>query len=536
MDVFDIREQSWVPVLDGGRTVDVSLREALSRAGEVGGLASSPPTMTIVLLRVLLAVVLDAEGAPRSKREWVERWDAGGFSSAVDEYLDRHRDRFDLFSSDAPFAQAPRIEAPRGETKPSSMLIISEPTGNNVPVFGTRTEADTPTLTPAEAVRWLLHTLAWDVGGIKPGLVDDPQAKAGKGYGNPTGPLGGLGCAYPVGQNLFETLMLNLPILQDGLAPDDAPAWRAEPPGPAWRERSPRGLLDLLTWPSRRIRLVPEATPDGTVVRSLVLGGGDRILGVQADTEPHSLWRFANATRGQEPGWRPRRLPSGRATWEGLDALLAFASASAESELRTSFLLEQIQELRLDGHLDPSYPLSVAVCGCEYGNMSAVVENIVADALPLPVAAFDDPDVRELLLDMATASAKLINDLNSLADDLRRAAGGDPIPWDKGQRPGTLLVPRLDPHVRRVLTGLQRDPDRVDDARRAWFTMARRIARDLADELLRVVPPEARTGRDIEVDNRPARRFNAAIAERDFRIRMNRDLEDFEDDPQQEVG
>lgn len=139
--------------------------------------------------------------------------------------------RFRLFDPVRPFAQAGGLTALTGETKPSTLLVPSIATGNNVPLFSAVTEADDLDLTPAQAALWLLHAQCWDTAAIKTGAVGDPQAaKGNKTTGNPTGPLGQLGVIVPTGRTLYETLLLNTPVLADGLDPADRPQW-------AWPER-----------------------------------------------------------------------------------------------------------------------------------------------------------------------------------------------------------------------------------------------------------------------------------------------------------
>jgi len=235
MPTFDLVREPWVPVLSGGTRVDVSLQDALTRADEWDGLALEEPIQVVALLRqVLLPVVLDALGAPRNATEWSRRWNAGALDGErLAAYLAEHADRFDLFHPEHPFAQVGGLRTAKNESKPASLLLPAAATGNNVPLFSARTEGDPPTLTPAEAARALLAAHCWDTAAIKSGAVGDPEAKAGKTTGNPTGPVGQLGVVIPIGPTLASTLLLNTLILPQGLAIEDRPQWRAEPAVPA---------------------------------------------------------------------------------------------------------------------------------------------------------------------------------------------------------------------------------------------------------------------------------------------------------------
>lgn len=520
---FDLTQRAWVPVLGDRAVREVSLNGALGGAGGIPGLAATPVSMSPALLRYLLAVVLDVFGAPRSRGEWEERWAAGHLDAGrLNAYFDQHRHRFDLFSETAPFAQVADLRTPKDETKPASLLLPAAASGNNVPVFSARTEADSVALSPAEAARWLIHALAWDPAGIKSGAEGDAKAPKGKTYGNPVGPLGQIGVVMPVGRNLFETIMLNLPVLEDGLVPADAPHWRREPMGPTWESREPTGLLDLLTWPSRRVRLIPEDVDGRTVVRSVVLTAGDRMLSIPRD-EPHTLWNATRNPKPDDPPWRPRRHQSGKASWQGLDALLAISDEALDSpNVRSSTLLGQIAGLEADNRIDATYPMNVEIVGYEYGSNSAVFDNLVADTLALPIVALrSNSELRYMLDQIVDEADDLITAVNLLDADLRQAAGGDPTPWNSGQRPGTVLVHRLDPVVRRLLRGLQADPEAIDGARDAWHHHAWRLTRRLGDELLASIGPTAFTGRRVTRVGKTGV-VRASSAESSFRWRVNK--------------
>jgi CRISPR system Cascade subunit CasA len=347
------------------------------------------------------------------------------------------------------------LRTERDDTKPVSLLLPAVAAGNNVPLFSARTEADPPSLTPAEAVRALLSGHCWDTAAFKSGVVGDPTAKAGKTAGNPTGPLGQLGVVVPIGPTLRDTLLLNTPVVSDGLAPDDLPQWRREPATAAWQERPASGLLDLLTWQSRRIRLVPETTGDGTVVvRRVVVAAGDRLTQIPVDVEPHTAWRVNPRPAAGQASVRPVRHVSGRSAWRGMAGLLA-TSVPTDDKVTAPLLLQQISNLRAADHLPPDYPLQVLTVGVQYGNQSAVVEDVIVDQIPLPVVALvADDSVRAVLLEVTRQAEELREAANRLGDDIRAACGADKIPRDRSQRLGDTLVQELTPVVRRLLRGL----------------------------------------------------------------------------------
>jgi CRISPR system Cascade subunit CasA len=505
---FDLIDQPWVPVHRFGKPVLVSLREALVEAHELDELAPPRPTLVPAVLRqVLLPIVIDAFDIPTSEVDWAERWRAGQFDAPqIEGYLDRHRDRFDLFHPEQPFAQVRGLETTKGETKPSSLLIPNIAAGNNVPLFSARLETEAPQLTPAEAVLWLLHTHCWDTAAIKSGASGDPKAKQGKTTGNPTGPLGAFEVVVPIGRSLFETLLLNTPIHPDGRPGHDLPQWRDDPAGPEWQERPPRGLCDLLTWQARRIRLIPEEGPDGPCVREVIVCAGDRLI-ADPDLEPHAAWRRPTRPRANQPARQPQPPRAGRNAWQGLNALLAL-DPPEDGRSETSALLRQAGDLA--DLLGDTYPLRVLTTGVLYGNQRAVVEHIVADLMPLPVAALRQQEgVWERLTEIVEQTARLAWLLNGLDAELRRARGGDALPHGRGQQPEIELIQRLDPQARRLLAGLQAEPHREQHAQWAWQRTASFIVYELAERLLDAVPPSAFAGREDPDGNRVYRPANA---------------------------
>ncbi|GAA4935099.1 type I-E CRISPR-associated protein Cse1/CasA [Streptomyces coeruleoprunus] len=512
----DLVRGDWLITVDvDGAVRTTGLCGVLMGAHTVRRLELPVPTMLAALLRqLLLPVVLDAIGVPRTRQEWAERFRRGRFSDTevtqLAEYLGaRYGDRFRLFDDQRPFAQVAGLEALTGETKSAAQLVPSIASGNNVPLFSSLTEGDDLMLAPDQALLWLLHAHCWDTASIKTGAVGDPQAKNGITTGNPTGPLGQLGVTIPVGQNLFETLMLNTPIRADGLDPVDRPQWAWDerpaslgwksPAGPEWSSRPAGELLDLLTFQARRIRLIPCETDRGLRVRRVIVCAGDRLTQTSA-LDPHTAWSHTTKPKAGKPQQRPRRHASGRSAWEGLGTLLALALPVEGEGPYTSALLRQVGGLSAEDALPGKYQLGVEICGLEYGNQSAVVENAIGDSLPLPVASLlaEDEWLRTAILECVTQADQAGRALDNLNNDLRRASGGDPLPRDKGQRPSSRFLHSLDGTMRRLLTGLRtvgEDDDLLERAQLAWELSVRAAAVREAEALLAAAPPRAIVGR-----------------------------------------
>jgi len=514
---YNLIDEHWIPALGAEGPTEVSIADCLYGAAEIVSLSAANPLETCAILRqVLLPIVMRSQGVPHTDDEWAELFDRGSFDDvALSRYLEEWKDSFDLFDAGHPFAQAVGLRTEKGETKPSSLLVASAPSGNNVPLFAARHDGNPLPLTPQLAARSLLAAQCFDVAGIKTGAVGDEKVRAGKTTGNRTGAAGELGLTIPLGRNLFETLMLNLPVVADGLSGADLPQWERPPMTAEWEVRPALGRLDLLTWQSRRIRLVPETSEDGvTTVSRVVLCAGDRMTRLP-DYEPHTAWRAVKNPSGDQPPNRPIQNIAARTLWRALAPLLATTTnQQAQDDESAPGQLSQVAKLAQRGYLSESFPLQVLTCTVEYGSQNAVIENIATGLIPLPIAALKgDSPVLHLLRDMIRQAEGLRGAANRLDDELRRACGGDPTPWDKGQRIGEVLVHSLTRLLRWTFTQLQHEPDALAEIADGWRERAQDAALDVAEPILNLLPARAFLGRRVERGGAKQSWSRASIAE-----------------------
>lgn len=514
----------WIPVqrLDG--TIEqAGLRRLIRESHNFVGIVAEAPIVDVALLRLVLAVVLDACGAPLSVAEYRDRWSSKGYDSTEwSSYFEHVQPRFELFDEVAPFAQVAALRTGSDQTKSVSELLPHVPSGNNVPLFGVRTDAEPPRLTPAEAARWLLTAHGYDTAGIKPGAVGDPEVKNGK-YTARLAPLGGIGAVVPIGRNLFETLMLNTPIVPGGRSVLGEPWWNKPPTDGTWEIRPAEGVLDLLTFQARRIRLVPTRFDDGEVfVDNIVLTSGDQLVMVP-EFEPHAIWRAPKNPKPDSPSMRPIAHQSNKSAWQGLISLLSLSEPVSPGDEQTSTLLRQLGNLVENDVIPEDYPLQLLTVGVEYGNMQAIVENMISDSLPLSVVALrQDEEVAEFLTELVASVNLIAMAVNGVDRDVRSIYGAEAIPWDKGQRLSAELIHEVDPVVRRILAGLQQDPEKVEGARSIWNVSVRRIASAIVDRRLQTVPLSAHAGR-VEASD-----LRVSTIQTSFRFRLKKALEPFE--------
>ncbi|WP_235001875.1 type I-E CRISPR-associated protein Cse1/CasA [Actinacidiphila paucisporea] len=531
---FDLVSRPWLPVQRrDGTTVELSLRDVFAEAGKLRRLVGDVPTQEFALLRLLLAILHDAVDGPAEIEDWGELWESHDAFSVVPDYLERHRDRFDLLHPHHPFFQVAGLHTEKDEVGPLHRIVADVPNGD--PFFSMR-QPGPDKLSFAEAARWLVHVHAFDVSGIKSGAVGDPRVKGGKGYPQGVGWAGNLGGVFAEGSTLRETLLLNL-IAGDNdflqAEKSDRPAWRRPQCGPEpieadSEELRPSGPRDLYTWQSRRIRL--RATQDG--VTGAVLAYGDALQPHNKHVrEPMTSWR-RSAPQEKKLGWpkvfMPQQHDPARAAWRGLAALLGDQGRQRESpEQRQDAekslapgVVTWLSRLAVDEYLPPLSLIRTRIVGASYGTQQSVIDEIVDDAVVLPVVVLHEerPLYGRAAVDAVADADAAVTALGYLAGNLARAVGSDPGPPTATAR--DLGFATLDGPYRRWLRGLGGSSDPLR-SRGDWQVIVSEAVRDLGRHLLDSAGPAASEGRLSAMPDGKTRWLNDAQADLWFRTRLN---------------
>ncbi|MDA8209844.1 MAG: type I-E CRISPR-associated protein Cse1/CasA, partial [Actinomycetota bacterium] len=477
------------------------------------------PLQYAALHGLVTAILTDAAG-PATDEDWEELFESGGLDAeVVNTYFDTDPAAWDLFDPVRPFMQVANLEPSKAGPRPVGALMPEVAAGNNTPVFSVFTDADTPAITFAEAARRLLATHAFDTAGIKAAASGDPAAVKGKTTGNKVGSLGQIGVIIPVGRTLFETLLLGC--IVGPRRTGDAPAWRRTYSA-EWETRPAEGMLDLLTWQSRRICLFPDQTPEGWRVTGAFVAAGDRFA-VTPRLEPRTAW-WAPKEGDDAEQYRPMRHLQGRAGWRGMAALVSMGHSSGAKYV-TSELLAQAGRLMEEGAcLSFDYPLSAYLVGAIYGVQSAVMDAVVADSIPLPMQALageQGAPLRAVLNEMVASAEAVRRALDGLDNNLREALGGERVPWNQGQHPGEILVSRLSGDATRLLRGLRSSPERGEEGLAAWQAVLNRTAGEIADELIERTYSLTMLGTGVESERPP---MSPAKAEIFFRAALKKAL------------
>lgn len=108
----------WIPARTGdGSIVERGILATLCQAHEIFGISGDLPTQTFALPSLLLAVLHGALRRPKDVDEWDELWPVVMLpADAIEDYLSRHDERFDLFRPQTPFLQTAGLRTAKDET------------------------------------------------------------------------------------------------------------------------------------------------------------------------------------------------------------------------------------------------------------------------------------------------------------------------------------------------------------------------------------------------------------------------------------
>ena len=327
---FNLLDEPWIRVMDDNCQIkEVSLTDALLNAHKYKALKGEMPTQDIVILRLMLAIVhtvfsrVDADGNEAELEEEddaVDRWESLWNNRKIPEkpmreYFEKWHERFWLFHPERPFGQMAGLTY--GTEYGASKLNgeISE-SGNKTRIFSAYSGEQKSHLTYAQAARWLLYVNSFDDTSAKP--TKEGKARAGGKLPSPgAGWLGKLGIVYLNGKNLFETLMLNLVLINnDNVESEEHPLWERDVPPTSERREIPypTNLAELYTLQSRRMLLKREEN----YVIGYYLIGGDFFAKENAFVEPMTVWR--TPSKASDP-YNPKRHDSAKQMWREFSVL-----------------------------------------------------------------------------------------------------------------------------------------------------------------------------------------------------------------------
>ena len=533
---FNLLDEPWIRVMLPDCTIrEVSLLEALTQAHAFSALAGELATQDMAILRVLLAVLhtvfsrTDADGEPypiENEDDALGRWQALWSLRRLPEepiraYLEKWRERFYLFHPERPFYQV--AQATNGTEFTAAKLngAISE-SSNKVRLFPMRAGAEKNRLSYAEAARWLIYLNGFDDTSAKPKQKNLPSPGAGW--------LGKLGLIAAQGENLFETLMLNLTLLDDlnGLWGENRPVWELE--RPRTQERCeipmPDNQAELLTLQSRRLLLQRE----GQWVTGYRLLGGDFFNKVNAYAEQMTLWKHEPGKSSQPPYDQPRRHDPSRQIWREFPAIAGGnPDGDKEANGRIPGVVHWQKTLQYNGALEQTRMARFKIAGVQFGDKDFFVTDAFSDELSfhLNLLAEAGQDWLDKIEAELARTDRVATAVTLLGKNLEKAAGGDGAA--QGEKMKEQFYGRVDMPFRRFLESVDPADDYETKIERLneWRAEEYRIARRLGDEAVAQAGQAAFVGRTLKEKikgKEEERHYSAPEACNQFIRQINREL------------
>lgn len=419
---FNLIDKNWIPCVTlDGRTCELSLREVFARAHELLEVRDTSPLVTASIYRFLLAI-LHRNFGPSNSNEWLDLWQLGHFEMAsLDEYLAKWYDRFDLFHPSRPFYQAGWFKAKK--ESPITRLVFETASGNNPTLFDHTTEHEPRALTASESARALICHQAFAIGG----------GRSDTGYTS-HGPLVGGIIVLLRGTNLFETLLLNLVQYAPGSdhpfpgTVADVPTWeRDEEVKPV--KRKCEGYLDLLTWQSRLIHLLPDGDPENPVVDRVYYGQGETLHG-NLPFDP----QIPYTNRNEKTGWVRIKLSPDRVLWRDSTAMI---NLSSQQKDRPPEACRWISTLVTKGVLDKHLLYHLATFGLASDRAKLLLWR--AETMPIPLSYLVDEELVNQLQDCLAWSEQIGRYLEQALYELAKQL----LCPDDGRKPDQDLIRSL---------------------------------------------------------------------------------------------
>lgn len=531
---FNLLDEKWILVRKSDCTVDeLSLTDALLKSHEYVELAGELPTQNVSILRLMLAVLhtvfsrYSPQGEPSplydsddAADRWKELWNAGRLpEKPIKEYLASVHDRFWLFHPDRPFYQTEAAKIGTEYTASKLNGAVSE-SGNKIRLFCGCTGVQKSELSYSEAARWLLYVNNYDDTSSKPKGKNLPSPGAGW--------LGKLGLITIRGNNLFETLVYNLILLNhkrnfSEVWGPECPAWEPDVPNTAERAEIPMpdNLSELYTLQSRRLWLNRD---DNEKVIGYNLLGGDFFEKVDAFIEPMTVWSKVKGNERAGEKFQPRRHDSSVQMWREF----SYAFETAEGShipgvvLWTKYIKQMLPKSRK--------LISFSIASVQYGDKDFFVNDVFSDSLTFHTDLLTEigEHWRAKITDEIKKCDESAAALRFLAKDIELAAGSSEDTVLKRavvERAREQYYYEIDLPFRNWLERI--DPnweivsEQEEQALREWHETAKRIALRIGQELVESAGTAAIVGRAVKDKNDKERYYSAPDAYRYFKVKLN---------------
>lgn len=508
---FNLIDEKWIRVMDSKCNMSkLSLKEVILDSHKYKALSGELPTQDIAVMRLILAVLhtvysrvdetgndapLDEDYEDAALDRWKALWDKGHFSEkAIGDYFDKWHERFWLFHGERPFFQIKESDMKIVGQKP---LLLSKlngeisKSGNKSNIFSLYSGEEMDRMSYSQAARWLVFLNSFDDTAFKPQGENKNSATVGW--------LGQIGTLYIRGETLFETLMLNLALINnDHIENDQTPIWEKESIHTSERIMIPfpSNLAELYTVQSRRIHLYRNG---GEITHYHILAG-DLFSKENSFEEPMTAWYKDNKSKNVV--FKPKGHEYPTQMWREFSAL--YNKKGSECAGIIIWYKKYLSKI-----LGRKKILKTAIVSIKYDTSSAhKVLNYFSDSLIMHSELLSDlgDDWRNTIELEIEKCSELAKAIGYLAQNLYVASGGSNSKKDKhyNEIPGNAqaqLYYRLDIPFREWLRSV--DPECEDgkqrfEKQREWQDVAKEIANNYAKELVSKTDDTALVGHMID--------------------------------------
>lgn len=531
---FNLLVEPWIKALDEEcRIHEVSLIELFRNAHKYKDLCGELPTQDFAIMRLLLAVLhtvfsrYDVDGSRAELDDpddaldrWEELWKNKKFPDMViANYLESQEENFYLFHPERPFYQA--NFAINATTYDAAKLngIVSQ-SGNTNRMFTMINGMEKDALFFSEAARWIININSFDDSAVKAAACSKKAAKEREEKLDSPGVgwLGKLGLITVCGNNLFQTLMLNLILLNENgeLYGAEKPIWEQKDMIEAERIEIPQpdNLSELYTLPSRLLLL--QRNMD-RVTEYKVLSG-KFFEEENAFIEPMTLWK----KDAKKEIYRPQTHDSSKQFWR------EFASVCPISDkAHCPGIISWIRRL-VDEEIIGNMPVHFKIVSVQYDKKKCKITNVFSDSMQMYASLISDMnmEMQQAVLDSIEFCDDISKKVWTLAKNINLAAGGSSSTKEsKGtseefaKNVKAEFYNRIDMPFRKWLRGLNPETDDSYEKQKIWRHECVGIARKLGNEIVRQAGTAAIFGRTKVFDDKKKKKsetFSAADAMNKF--------------------
>ncbi|NLR10599.1 MULTISPECIES: type I-E CRISPR-associated protein Cse1/CasA [Lactobacillaceae] len=439
-ETFNLTTDPWLKVIEKETNQErtVSLIELFQNAQNYRQLAGDMHSQDLAILRFLLAILttvysrVDAAGDPYAwldmtddlppkmtvdeddfeddgQTDLLDTWQqlraSGQFSAAVTHYLTHYRACFDFFG-ERPFYQVTatdydqlvpenkRIAVGKGQVAVKQMNRRVSESGHTPALFAPKSGDAKNEVALAELVRWVITYQNFT------GVTDKTKVVTEEKFSNPAGWVYRLNPVFVKGQTLFETLLLNL-ILVNKRQDEDAaeqvlqrPVWEyssiLDYIGERKKQILPNNLAELYTAWSRILHIDWDAAGHPAIFSAgIPMYSADNAL-----IEPMTTWRRDKKTNDYRPAVKGLRS-LGIAMWRNFGQYVKVREADNIQEPGLVVWLRLLKAKALIPHDQPLMLNSIALISDGNATSQSPAAEVVDDMQMQADVLFDRPEIAE---------------------------------------------------------------------------------------------------------------------------------------------